>query len=193
MESRKHIRGRPRGTGKNDVPYLSQVADLLVANPKLTATAAMKKVIAKHLPSEWNASDSTLIRRWQIKWKVKGIQFMNEARERASSMLSASSLSSDMKISVDVEAISKLHNMLGKVTFGFGSFADRFQREVEQISRQPGFVRFIENAQVMQEQISRIMQQNDFERAINNAIKIQQQFEQTVRQAAFQRMISLVK
>lgn len=76
-------RGRPRGTGKNDTPYLMQVAEFMVADPKLKPTTAMKRVIATR--REWGASDDTLLRRWQGKWKNVGADLLAAAKNRAES------------------------------------------------------------------------------------------------------------
>lgn len=76
-------RGRPRGTGKNDTPYLAQVAEFMVVDPKLKPTTAMKRVIATR--RNWGATDDTLLRRWQDKWKNVGADLLSAAKERAAS------------------------------------------------------------------------------------------------------------
>jgi hypothetical protein len=81
MSIEKRRRGRPRGSGKNDAPYLAQVADFLLRDPSLKPTTAMKRVVAGR--KDWSASDETLLRRWQIKWKEQGQALMAAARERA--------------------------------------------------------------------------------------------------------------
>lgn len=75
----KRQRGRPKGTGKDDTAYLAKVADILVANEKLKPTTAMKQVMAS---KSWMESDSTLIRRWQEKWKATNHELMAAARQR---------------------------------------------------------------------------------------------------------------
>jgi hypothetical protein len=77
----KRPRGRPRGSGKNDRPYLEKIADLLLRDPSLTPTTAMKRIIRGK--GDWDASDETLIRRWQVKWKEQSDSLMTAARERA--------------------------------------------------------------------------------------------------------------
>ena len=82
MPTGKRPRGRPRGSGKNDAPHLAQVADLLLCDPSLRPTTAMKRVIARR--ENWGATHETLLRCWQEKWKQQGQSFMAAARERAS-------------------------------------------------------------------------------------------------------------
>jgi len=81
MTIEKRLRGRPRGSEKNDAPYLAQVADLLLRDQLLKPTTAMKRVMASR--KDWGASDETLLRRWQVKWKERQQAFMAAARERA--------------------------------------------------------------------------------------------------------------
>ncbi|HEX3495882.1 MAG TPA: hypothetical protein VHT02_01695 [Methylocella sp.] len=45
MSIEKRPRGRPRGSGKNDLPHLAQVAHLIVRDPSLKPTTAMKRVM----------------------------------------------------------------------------------------------------------------------------------------------------
>jgi hypothetical protein len=79
MITEKRPRGRPRGSGKNDLPQLAQVADLLVRDPSLKPTTAMKRVMRGR--KDWAATDSTLLRRWQVKWKAIGAALLATARE----------------------------------------------------------------------------------------------------------------
>jgi hypothetical protein len=81
MSIENRPRGRPRGTGKDDSLPLTEVADLLVANPLLKPTTAMKRVMQGG--KDWGATDETLLRRWQDKWKHQGEVFLAAARERA--------------------------------------------------------------------------------------------------------------
>jgi len=62
------------GTGKPDGHALRQVADLLVSVPGLKPTTAIKRVIGVQNPSD--------VRRLQVKWKVAGPVFLDEARRR---------------------------------------------------------------------------------------------------------------
>jgi len=81
MTSPKRPRGRPRGKGKNDTPALMKVADILVREPALRPTTAMRHVISTR--KDWGASDPTLLRRWQEKWKQQGEALLADTRERA--------------------------------------------------------------------------------------------------------------
>lgn len=75
MSTTKRGRGRPPGTGLNDVPTLSKVADMLLANPRMKPTTAIVRVLGKPGPST--------IRRLQEKWKVGGPDYLAEARRAA--------------------------------------------------------------------------------------------------------------
>jgi hypothetical protein len=66
-------RGRPKGTGKDDSTALNRVADILLADPSLKGTTAMRR-IGVH-----NASDT---RRLQVKWKADGAALLAAARKR---------------------------------------------------------------------------------------------------------------
>ena len=81
MTTVKRLRGRPRGTGKNDTRQLEQVAEFMISNLSLKPTTAMKQVIASR--KSWDASDETLLRRWQEKWKMQGAKFLTQARQQA--------------------------------------------------------------------------------------------------------------
>ncbi len=72
--------GRPRGSGKNDAPYLAKVAELLIGDPSLKPTTAMKRVIRGR--TDWDANDPTLLRRWQVKWKADGPSLLCAAQKR---------------------------------------------------------------------------------------------------------------
>jgi hypothetical protein len=81
MTPTKRPRGRPPGSGIDDMPALIQVADLLVGDPSLTPTTAMKRVMRSR--TNWGAIDATLLRRWQDKWKHQGAALRVAAQERA--------------------------------------------------------------------------------------------------------------
>jgi hypothetical protein len=81
MTNIKRPRGRPRGSGKDDTPYFIRIADLLVHNPSMKPTAAMKLLIKER--NDWGATDATLLRRWQVKWKANGEKLLAAAHERA--------------------------------------------------------------------------------------------------------------
>jgi hypothetical protein len=81
-------RGRPIGTGKLDEPVLHKIADLLVADSSLKPTTAMKRIL--RTSSDWDATDETMLRRWQVKWKADSATFLEAARERAKLAVTAS-------------------------------------------------------------------------------------------------------
>ena len=81
MATAKRPRGRPNGTGKNDAPYLTQVADLLLRDQSLRPTTAINRVIDSR--NDWGATRETLLRRWQAKWKENGEVYKAAALERA--------------------------------------------------------------------------------------------------------------
>lgn len=78
-------RGRPVGSGKNDAVTLMQVARLMVRDPSLKPTTAMKRVIAAR--KDWPERDETLLRRLQIKWRTPGQNFLDRARRELVSPL----------------------------------------------------------------------------------------------------------
>lgn len=80
MTTEKRRRGRPPGSGKNDLPHLEQVARLLARNPGLKPTTAMKRIVAER--KDWGTSDSSLLRRWQDKWAKEGFFLLAAAHER---------------------------------------------------------------------------------------------------------------
>ena len=87
----KRGRGRPPGEGRQDKPFLEKVADLLIADSRLKPTSAMKKVLQSR--KDWESSDETIIRRWQVKWKAYGAAFLVAARERARPVVTPAPLS----------------------------------------------------------------------------------------------------
>ena len=70
----KRSRGRPKGSGKDDSAFLKRVADLLLQNPDMKPTTAIKRVIGVDNPSN--------IRRLQVKWKANREALLAAARER---------------------------------------------------------------------------------------------------------------
>ena len=72
--SMKRGRGRPVGTGKDDAPTLSRMADLMLANPNLRATTAMKRIL--------DTVDPSVIRRLQVKWRAEADRYLEQARAR---------------------------------------------------------------------------------------------------------------
>ena len=69
----KRPRGRPKGSGKDDSKDLYRIADLLVADPSLKPTTAIKR-IGRHNPSD--------IRRLQVKWKATRDDLLAAANKR---------------------------------------------------------------------------------------------------------------
>jgi hypothetical protein len=74
MNSNERGRGRPIGTGYNDAPILEKMADLMVAQPTLKATTAMRRILGQPGPSQ--------IRRLQVKWKEGAAEFLAAAQAR---------------------------------------------------------------------------------------------------------------
>jgi hypothetical protein len=86
MPIEKRPRGRPRGSGKDDSRPLAQVADLLVREPLLKPTTAIKRIVRKC--NDRNvASEAALVRRLQAKWKENGNSLLTAARERPPTVL----------------------------------------------------------------------------------------------------------
>src|SRR3546814_8045505 len=69
-------RGRPVGTGLDDGPTLNKMADIMVANPAMRPTTAMRRAIDKPGPS--------VVRRLQVKWKAGSAEYLAAARARRS-------------------------------------------------------------------------------------------------------------
>lgn len=74
-------RGRPKGSGKNDSGPLMMVAGLMVDDPKLMPTTAMRRVLRSTERHRWPETDETLIRRWQVKWKAEGAAYLQKVRD----------------------------------------------------------------------------------------------------------------
>lgn len=68
-------RGRPKGSGlKGDARLLDKIADLILDDPSLTPTAAIKKAVPN-----WN---ETVTRRLRGKWKSQADKLLLQARQR---------------------------------------------------------------------------------------------------------------
>lgn len=77
MTERKNKGGRPRGSGKDDSKELNMVADMMVRDPGLKMTAAIKKLAGKLFrPTEQEAA----VRRLQRKWTDSADERLAEAR-----------------------------------------------------------------------------------------------------------------
>ena len=72
MNKRK---GRPKGSEKDDSAALAAIADMILADPTLRPTTAMRRYKKKAPPSE--------IRRLQVKWKERGETLLAQAQARA--------------------------------------------------------------------------------------------------------------
>jgi hypothetical protein len=81
MSEDKRSRGRPRGSGKDDSTIMTQIANILVRNPSLKPTTAMRKILLTQEDSD-PMNDPTVIRRWQRKWKKEAPLQMLAAKER---------------------------------------------------------------------------------------------------------------
>lgn len=76
----KRTRGRPKGTGHKDGPYLDQVADLMLAEPGMKKTPAITRIVTKNFPHV--ANPLSVERRLQRKWDKTQNERMAAARER---------------------------------------------------------------------------------------------------------------
>ncbi|MQW85969.1 hypothetical protein [Sinorhizobium saheli] len=81
----KRLRGRPLGSGINDDRFLNEVADLLQANPRLKARAAMRQVITARVGLWVAASEDAMLYRLQVKWRARKTSLLDTARQRAES------------------------------------------------------------------------------------------------------------
>lgn len=74
MKNSKRGRGRPIGSGLDDGPTLKTVADMIVVNPSLRPTTAIRRTLGT--PGE------STIRRLQVKWKAVAAEYLADARDR---------------------------------------------------------------------------------------------------------------
>lgn len=74
MTDDRKPKGRPKGTEMDDSAMLATIADMLVANPDMKATSAMRRIKPQ-------ASDAE-IHRWQDKWKRRKVELLKEAKAR---------------------------------------------------------------------------------------------------------------
>ena len=74
MTTEKRKRGRPLDSCIDDSSWLVEVADILLSNPKLKPTTAIKRVLPPPDPSP--------IRRLQSKWKQDGSVYLAQAQNR---------------------------------------------------------------------------------------------------------------
>jgi hypothetical protein len=81
MATEKRRRGRPPGSGKDDLRWLERAADLMVSEPGLKPTTALNRTMPGR--EDRRETDATLRRRGQVKWKVQRESLLAAARERA--------------------------------------------------------------------------------------------------------------
>ena len=116
MTTEKRKRGRPLGACINDSSSLAQVADILLLNPKLKPTTAIKRVLPTPDPSP--------IRRLQSKWKQDGAGYEKGARIRANQRaaeLESIAMQTDnngfcLSVSALLQAQLQMPNILESVT-----------------------------------------------------------------------------
>lgn len=75
MTNMNKRKGRPKGSEKDDSAALMAIAEMILANPRLRPTTAMRRHKKKATQSE--------IRRWQVKWKERGEALLAQAQVRA--------------------------------------------------------------------------------------------------------------
>ena len=200
MTTSKCVRGRPRGTGKNDRAPLAQVADLMVRDASLKATTAMRRVMRSR--RDWGASDDTLLRRWQVKWKQDGDAFLAAARERVRPSRSIQEVCEDasaVMLSFQcglAEALrSPEYQRLSENLLGMKSQIEQwtrspevqraieavgaYQRQIAEATRSPGFLRGLEELRRADSQIKQMICKPEFQRAIEGMTAFQRQYEHT--------------
>ena len=74
MTIEKRGRGRAIGSGLDDRATRARMVDLILANPALLPTTALKRVV--------RALEPSFIRRLQVKWKASAPRHLAEARAR---------------------------------------------------------------------------------------------------------------
>lgn len=74
MTTAKQGRGRPVGTGLDDSATLCRMADLILTDPRLRPTTALKRIVENPGPS--------FVRRLQVKWRAASPRYLAEARAR---------------------------------------------------------------------------------------------------------------
>jgi hypothetical protein len=121
----KKGRGRPKGSGKNDLPALSAMAEMMADQPSLKATSAYKKVNKR-----WHESD---LRRIQIKWKEHGSRLIAEALARRAAPKRASTASRELVLARAAKqaetAMDMMRGNMGAIRKFYDSPAHRSIRE----------------------------------------------------------------
>jgi 2-succinyl-5-enolpyruvyl-6-hydroxy-3-cyclohexene-1-carboxylate synthase len=76
----KRSRGRPKGTGIDDEHHLIAVAVILLDNPKMKPTTAMRRrMIEVKVP---DTKEAACLHRWQEKWKAGRDRYIQLAQDQ---------------------------------------------------------------------------------------------------------------
>jgi hypothetical protein len=138
-KSLKRRVGRPIGSGvKNDDQALTKVAGILLDNPAMKATTAMRRVLGG-MPSSRRETDVTLIRRLQGRWKLNRQKFMDEAAatraaraaSRTTSSGSGSASENLMRIAKETAATYNFSGITAVQKAAAGYFDTPLHREVQ--------------------------------------------------------------
>ena len=74
--------GRPAGSGMiDDDPPLIRVAEILLDQPQMKPTTAMRQVL-RTMPLTTEEGDRTILRRWQSRWKVRSARYTEKAKAK---------------------------------------------------------------------------------------------------------------
>ncbi|QIG79436.1 hypothetical protein [Stakelama tenebrarum] len=95
-------RGRPKGSEKDDSEALAAIADLMLTEPNLKPTTAMRRF-------NRNANEST-IRRWQSKWRQRKAALLAEAKDRRAASVVEHRSSSPVSMTDVLGDVEALYN-----------------------------------------------------------------------------------
>lgn len=111
-QAKKRGRGRPQGSGLNDSPTLTKMANLMVRDPVLRPTTAAKRVL--------KSPDEATLRRLQAKWRAAGERYLEQARvRRDADAPRASGTGTPNRILQQIERAQQIAGMaLGGTTLG---------------------------------------------------------------------------
>lgn len=116
MEAVKR-RGRPKGSDlKSDIKLLHAIADLILADPSLRPTAAIKKVFP-----QWT---DTITRRLRGKWNAQSETLLEQARQRKEQRAQRNAYGTSSATLGGVPAGSSLLHFLNSLEY-------RWMREIE--------------------------------------------------------------
>jgi hypothetical protein len=74
--------GRPVGSGMiDDDPPLIRVAEILLDQPQMRPTTAMRQVL-RTMPPTTEEGDRTILRRWQSRWRVRSSRYTEQAKAK---------------------------------------------------------------------------------------------------------------